>query len=116
MKVRGKFNMSPQLVREAVAASVAESNCAPADREKFLNACLPVPLPKSINVDEFHAANLGVAAGEHPVWFVVQGDPQSVFFDEETGRFGACWGPDRDRGTYDDLGFRSRDPVEMFLV
>ena len=66
--------------------------------------------------DEFHAKNLNVAAGECWVWFVTQDDPQSIFFDEVSGLFGCCWGPDNETGGYTDLGYRSQDPVEMYLV
>ena len=103
-------------VRDAVSTASAKTSCSPEARKQFENSCLPLPLPGLINIDVFHARNLDLAAGERWVWFVMQSDPQSIFFDEASGLFGCCWGPDKETGGYTDLGFRSQDPVEMYLV
>ena len=109
--------MSADGVRQAVSAAIAASTSAHADLERFKLACLPDPLPVLVHVDEFNARNLGTTPGDHLAWLVTNGGgPQAVFFDEDSGRFGACWGPDRATGDHVDIGFRSADPVEMYLV
>lgn len=109
--------MSKDGVRQAVSAAVAASACAPADVERFRVACLLNPLPGLVHVDEFNARNLDTTLGDHLAWIVTSVDgPQAVFFDEASGQFGACWGPDRATGGYVDIGFRSADPVEMYMV
>lgn len=109
--------MSEDDARRAVSNAIAASSCARGDVERFKAACLLDPLPGSVHVDEFNARNLGTTHGNHHVWFItsVEG-PQAVFLDEGSGQFGACWGPDSATGCYIDIGFRSADPVEMYLV
>lgn len=116
MKIMSQLKMSNQLVHDAVSEACAKTDCSPDARREFENARLPLPMPEKMTIDSFHANNLRVAEGERWVWFVTRGDPQSVFFDEESGLFGCCWGPDKVSGGYTDLGFRSQDPVEMYLV
>lgn len=108
--------MNPMALRELVLAAVKESKCSPVEVADFLHECLPTPVSGVVTVDAFHARNLELDEGHRAVWFITQSDPQSVFFDIGSGRFGTCWGPERGTGIYQDLGFRSDDPVEMFLV
>lgn len=110
------LRLTAAAVAEKVAQALDASECAEADCQRFMKACLPTALPGIVYVDEFHAGNLGVQPGPRDVWFVTKDDPQSVFFDELTGLFGACWGPGREDSAYEDIGFRSEDPVEMLLV
>lgn len=116
MKVISPLRMSELLVRDTISAASETTTCSSEAKKEFENSRLPFPTPGTINIDPFHAKNLNLIAGERWVWFVTQGDPQSVFFDESSGLFGCCWGPDQATGGYADLGFRSQDPVEMYLV
>src|SRR5687767_12132616 len=107
--------MSVQDVLNVVTAAVNSSTAALPDRERFLSARLETPIRGVITTDDFHAKNLGTRAGKHEVWFVTMNEPQSVFFDESVGLFGSCWGPAA-AGEYENIGYRSGDPIEMFLV
>jgi hypothetical protein len=51
--------------------------------------------------------------GPRTVYFVCRSDPHSVFFDPETQSFGCAWGPELPDLKYIDLGFRSKDVLEM---
>ena len=113
---KNTLKMLGPLVLDVVSAAIKQSYFPPSDQRQFLESCLPLPLPGLITISEFHAKNLSVLPGTRSVWFITQNDPQSVFYDESSGVFGACWGPDGERGTYDDLGFRSRDPIEMYSL
>ena len=55
-----------------------------------------------------------LASGPRTVYFVCRSEPQSVFFDPETQSFGSAWGPELPDLKYIDLGFRSKDVLEMF--
>jgi hypothetical protein len=116
MKPNSPLKMSSALVREFVVSKASASDRLLVDRERFLTECLVEPEAGLVKIDEFHARNLGFPPGDHRVWFITRGDPQSVFFDEIANLFGCCWGPDKDTGDYVDLGYRSQDPVEMYLV
>ena len=116
MNTNHTLGMTAHFVRDLVGAAVAASACSEIQRRQFLTASLPLPALGAVIVDEFHARNLALSPGSHTVWFITTGDPQSVFFIESSGSFGTCWGPDGTTGVYLDLGFRSRDPVEMFFV
>jgi hypothetical protein len=107
---------SEQLVMEAVDNATKNSTYSLENCNQFSKARISPPILGAVNVSEFHAKNLGLPAGIHKVWFITQSTPQSVFFDEASGLFGACWGPDNVSDKYDDLGFRGPDPVDMFLV
>lgn len=109
-----------KLSSDAVCSKVAEqantSTCTDESRRKFLSECLPVPEAGLVRLEEFQTRLPDLQPGIHAVWFITRNSPQSVFFDERSGFFGCCWGPDRDTGEYTDLGYRSSDPVDMYLV
>lgn len=83
---------------------------------RFVNASLDEPVQQAVLLEEFRASAFGLTGGIRQVWFVVRDDPQSVFYDLQTGSFGACWGPDAATGRYVDLGFRDENPFEMFIA
>jgi hypothetical protein len=114
--MKNALKLSISAVEAAVSAALHKSNFSQQEIQLFKLACQLPPASGLVSINEFHAKNLNLQPGEHQVWFVTKGDPQSVFFDETTGLFGSCWGPDLDNGLYDDLGYRSIDPVEMYLV
>jgi hypothetical protein len=74
--------------------------------------------PKEIQVSlaDFRAEFVGLAEGVYSVLLVVEDSPQSVFYDPLTKKFGACFGPDVNTGEYIDWGFRSDDPIEMYIA
>lgn len=109
-------SLSAAEVDRAVLAGLATSTNSPADQARFLAARRVVPLPCVVYVDEFCARNLASTEGEHLAWLITEDDPQSVFFDEATGQFGVCWGPAAGTNEYKDIGFRSGDPVDMYLA
>lgn len=82
----------------------------------FKSRILEVPEMVTVTLAAYRAPHVGLTPGEHRVWLVVKDDPQSVFYDCATQKFGACWGPDRDTGELIDLGFRSHDPLEMYTA
>ena len=108
--------MTPESVREFVIEQASKSTRLRSDRERLLRGLLPVPEKGLVRLDAFHAGISNLSPGEYEVWFIIRLDPQSVFFDENPKLFGACWGPEKETGHYTDLGYRSRDPVEMYLV
>jgi hypothetical protein len=110
------MDSTAELVQQRIADVLLKSEHSESDVERFQNACLPIPVKDWIVVDNFHAKNLDIPAGKHLVWFVTRTDPQSVFWDEYSGLFGTCWGPNLKSGAYEDLGYRSDDPLRMFLI
>jgi hypothetical protein len=110
------MNSTAELVHKRITEVLLKSEYSESDRLQFREACLQTPVKDWITVDGFHAKNLNISAGKHLVWFITRLDPQSVFWDEHSDSFGACWGPDLKSGTYEDLGFRSDDPVAVFLI
>ena len=112
----GNTPMSPEAVNEIVRSGIEKSTLSNSVKARFASCCLIEPKSGLVWLDEFHARLPGHVPGSRVVWFVTQSDPQSVFFDERDGSFGACWGPARDGAQYVDLGYRSLDPVEMFVA
>lgn len=110
------MDTSAELLRKKILEALLNSEYSESDCRSFKEACLHTPERDWVNVDSFHAKNLNIAAGKHSVWFITRMDPQSVFWDEHSNLFGACWGPDLKSGTYEDLGFRSDDPLRLFLM
>ena len=110
------MNSIAELLRRRIAEALLISEYSELDCKRFKEACLLTPEKDWISVDSFHAKNLNISAGTHLVWFITRMDPQSVFWDEHSGLFGTCWGPDPKSGNYEDLGFRSDDPLRMFLM
>lgn len=128
MKQASIFTLSSRQVRERAISSLDEARFAidsvvpvadeaiAESKARFVEQCLEEPKPCVILVDAFHANRLSIQPGPINVWLVTQGDPQSVFFDEATSRFGACWGPDSTDGSYSDMGFRTESPLEAYLA
>jgi hypothetical protein len=112
----GSLILKQHNVLKKTAERANISTCANEIRQKFFSACLPIPEVGIVHLDEFHARLPNLHSGDYVVWFITKNSPQSVFFDESSGLFGCCWGPDQDSGEYADLGYRSDDPVEMFSV
>lgn len=56
------------------------------------------------------------APGPRQVYMVCRSDPQSVFWDPATRSFGCAWGPELPALRYIDLGFRSKDVLEMLAA
>jgi hypothetical protein len=108
--------MRHQSLAEIVQAACDDSACSEADRQRFLSALLPQPIAQEVAIDRFQTSGLVQSQEKHPVWLVARNGPQTVFYDEKSGLFGCCWGPDRDTGEYKDLGFCGGDPVAMFLL
>ena len=71
------------------------------------------PIRRSVVIEPHVADRLGLPVGDHPVYFVSEDDPQSVFYDPATNLFGCAWGPQLPDLRYVDLGFRSEDVLEM---
>lgn len=78
---------------------------------KFREEQLFPPALESVHLDENIAR--GMPAGWREVWFVTRGQPQSVFYEEETQLFGVAWGPIGKDSWYMDLGFRDTDPLDL---
>ncbi len=117
MSSRVSLALSVSDVKQAVVSALREASrrSERSGLDGFLSVCLAEPVPMRIRA----LANRSQANSEYVeqwVWFVTMGDPQSVFLDELSGQFGVCWGPDQHDGHYDDLGYRSPDPVEMFDI
>ena len=108
--------MSPESMKDLVIEAISKSKCSHGDRERLLHDLLARPEKDLVTLDEFHAGISNLSPRQYVVWFITRLDPQSVFFDENTGQFGSCWGPEKETGQYTDLGYRSKDPVEMYLV
>ncbi len=74
--------------------------------------------PREIQVSlaDFRAPFVGLPEGIYSVWLLVEDSPQSVFYDPLTKKFGASFGPDIYTGENIDLGFRSDDPLEMYIA
>ena len=83
---------------------------------RFKSCLLADPEETTITLADFRASYLKMEPGNYSVLLIVKDDPKSVFFDPNTGLYGACWGPDIYTGETIDLGFRSDDPVEMYLA
>lgn len=84
-----------------------------ASATSWFNARRITPVPRTVNVPEHVAQFVGGPTGARLVYFVTEDDPQSVFYDEVTGSFGAAWGPDVESGEYIDIGQRSPDPLAL---
>lgn len=82
----------------------------------FLAHQLDLPEKIEVHLAAFRGTCLGLPEGIRTVWLIIKDSPQSVFYDAFTGSFGACWGPEKDTGSYIDLGFRSDDPIEMYTA
>ena len=83
---------------------------------RFKSCLLDDPEEANVTLADFRASYLKMKPGNYAVLLVVKDDPQSVFFDPNTGLYGACWGPDIYTGETIDLGFRSDNPAEMYLA
>lgn len=116
MDAPNTLKMSVQDVQRRVQDALERSECPAESKRIFELDRVPRPTPRMVELDEFHTRSPQLSPGLFWTWCVSEGGPQSVFFDEVSGLFGVCWGPDRETGGYMDLGYRSQDPVEMSLV
>jgi hypothetical protein len=108
--------LSPNLrarLRDSVAGATQKSDQV---AKSFVAGLLEFPEKVIVELADFRAPLLNLQPGQHEVWLVVKGSPQSVFFDPSSSAFGACWGPDKDTGELVDLGFRGDDPFEMYIA
>jgi hypothetical protein len=69
--------------------------------------------PRFVVIEPHISHLVSLPPGEHQFYFVTDDDPQSVFFDPNCNLFGCAWGPELPSLRYVDLGFRSKDVLEM---
>ena len=107
----------PENLRRRFLECVALMSQRPEEMaKKFVARCLALPEKVSVSLEPFRAPYVSLEPGIHEVWLVVRGDSQSVFYDPINKNFGACWGPVMETGELIDLGFRSDDPYEMYVI
>jgi hypothetical protein len=103
-----------------IEAAFSNAAIQPCCKQETMNRAVSKRLltPRSIQVSlaDFRAPFVGLPEGIYSVWLLLEDDPQSVFYDPATKKFGACWGPDVHTGEIIDLGFRSEDPIEMYIA
>ncbi|RYG14865.1 MAG: hypothetical protein EON92_00270 [Burkholderiales bacterium] len=102
-----------QVVEERIAAREMQQD--PLER-KFADRYLRVAEGITVEVTDFRSPYVGLEPGNYPVWLVIRGDIQSVFYDPMSRSFGACLGPEIGSGGWLDLGFRSDDPYAMYVI
>ena len=103
-------------IDEAFRAAIAKPCCKQDTLNLAVAKRLSVPKNIQVSLADFRAPFVGLPEGIHAVWLLLEDDPQSVFYDPATKKFGACWGPEIETGEYIDLGFRSDDPLEMYIA
>jgi hypothetical protein len=97
--------------RVAIAAQRQDSL-----EQKFAASYLSVAEEITVSLADFRAPFVGLEPGDHRVWLVIRTGAQSVFYDPKNRNFGACWGPEIGSGEWLDLGFRSDDPFQMYVI
>jgi hypothetical protein len=103
-------------IETAFRRATAQPCCKQETMNRAVSKILSTPKEIQVSLADFRAPFVGLPEGIYAVWLLLEDDPQSVFFDPATEKFGACWGPDVHTGEIVDLGFRSEDPLEMYIA
>jgi hypothetical protein len=114
--VQSRFYQSAYSFAEHIGKDPAIQRMYIQDARRRFSNSLCEPSETEISVDEFHAAQVGLRVGTHRFWTVsVEGSSQ-VFYDEAKDTFGKADRIGDAQGVWVDIGHRSPDPFEIYLV
>jgi hypothetical protein len=86
------------------------------DARGSLGKALVVPSRGCVVVPDFEAQRFSIPSGPEQVWIVAPTKTGYIFFDDRSASFGQAMGPALDDGSYQSIGHRSSDILEMWLA